>query len=195
MSDDYYNQNATPFFNDTVNVDLSALYQEFLPLLEKKAHILDAGCGSGRDAHHFLKQGFQVAAFDASQALAKKASEYTGLNVAVNTFENFKLKSETLLFDAIWACASLLHVPSAELPASFDNLAAQLKSGGVFYCSFKYGIGDTERNGRYFTNADETRLSTFIKNTCLIIDKTWITADARPDRQNEKWLNAILIKA
>ena len=70
-----------------------------------------------------------------------------------------------------------------------------LKKQGKFYCSFKYGIGDTERNGRYFTNADETRLSTFIKNTCLIIDKTWITADARPDRQNEKWLNAILIKA
>ncbi len=194
MINDFYNQNATPFFNDTVNVDLSALYQEFLPLLAKRAHILDAGCGSGRDTHYFLKQGFQVTAFDASEALVKKASEYTGINVSLNTFENFQCKFGTVLFDAIWACASLLHVPSDEITATFNNLAAQLKSGGIFYCSFKYGNNDTERNGRHFTNADESRLSAFINNTGLIIDKTWITSDARPERQNEKWLNAILIK-
>lgn len=195
MSNDFYNQNATPFFNDTVNVDLSALYKEFLPLLTQNSHILDAGCGSGRDTHYFLKEGFQVTAFDASKALAIKASEYTGINVTVNTFENFKSKPVTFLFDAIWACASLLHVPSDNISFSFNNLAAQLKSGGVFYCSFKYGSDDIARNGRNFTNANEARLSTFINNTGLIIDKTWVTFDARPERQNEKWLNAILIKA
>lgn len=195
MSNDFYNQNATPFFNDTVNVDLSALYQEFLPLLAQNSHILDAGCGSGRDTHNFLKQGFQVSAFDASEALVRKASEYTGINVTVNTFENFVSTPEGILFDAVWACASLLHVPSDEMVGSFNNLAAQLKSGGILYCSFKYGNDDTERRGRNFTNADEARLSAFINNTDLIINKTWITSDARPGRQNEKWLNAILIKA
>jgi hypothetical protein len=64
----------------------------------------------------------------------------------------------------------------------------------VFYCSFKYGSSDTEREGRYFTNADETRLKVFIANTGLSIDKMWVTDDARPNRQTEKWLNAILIK-
>jgi len=194
MSNNFYNENAASFFDGTVDADLTSIYQKFLACLHNEDHILDAGCGSGRDTHFFITQGFQVTAFDASEALAVKASEYTGINVTVDTFENFNRKSSTFLYDAIWACASLLHVPSDEIYYSFSNLANQLKSGGVFYCSFKYGIDDILRNGRYFTNADEARLRVFIKNTGLVIDKTWLTEDVRPERQNEKWLNAILIK-
>ena len=195
MLNNYYNKNAISFFNETVNADLSALYQHFLPLLRAGAHILDAGCGSGRDTHFFIQQGFQVTAFDASESLVTKATEYTGINVSLNTFDNFQKESlKPNEFDAVWACASLLHVPSVQMFDTFVNLSNQLKADGLFYCSFKYGSSDIERNGRYFTNADEQRLSIFIKKTNLVIDKTWITADVRPDRQDEKWFNAILKK-
>lgn len=198
MTNNFYNDNATSFFNDTVDADLSAIYQKFLPLLASGAHILDAGCGSGRDTHYFISQGFRVTAFDASEVLVLKAQEFTGIDVTVNTFENFRDKSSAKnaddLFDAIWACASLLHVPSKHLPASFSNLSAQLKQGGVFYCSFKYGTNDTAKNGRDFTNANEERLLSFIQNSNLKMVNTWITEDVRPNRQDEKWLNAILIK-
>jgi SAM-dependent methyltransferase len=194
MSNNFYNNNAIAFFNDTVVADLTAVYQQFLPLLTNNSHILDAGCGSGRDTCFFIKKGFQVTAFDASEALVVKASEYTGIDVSLNTFEKFQSKPPGFLYDAIWACASLLHVPSNKITVSFTNLAGQLKVGGIFYCSFKYGNNDITRNGRYFTNADEVRLSMFIKNTDLVIDKTWITDDVRPDRHDEKWLNAILMK-
>jgi SAM-dependent methyltransferase len=193
----FYDDNAESFFTDTVNVDLNAIYQHFLPKLSRNAHILDAGCGSGRDSKYFIEQGYKVTAFDASEVLAQKASEYVGISVSTNTFENFNgyltpLNKQS--FDAIWACASLLHVTSSQLPNAFTNLANQLKFGGIFYCSFKYGDNDIERNGRYFTNADEQRLTNFINKTGLTIESTWLTADARPDRQDEKWLNAILIK-
>lgn len=191
MSIKFYNENAESFFNDTVNVNLNTIYQHFLPKLPSNAHILDAGCGSGRDAKYFIEQGFQVSAFDASDELAKKSSEYTSLMVEVNTFEHYQ---STHTLDAIWACASLLHVTSAQLPQAFTNLAKQLTTGGLFYCSFKYGNADIERSGRSFTNADEQRLKQFIQGSGLIIESTWITTDARPNRQDEKWLNAILIK-
>lgn len=194
MSNNFYNENATSFFNDTVNADLTPIYQQFLPLVKSGSHILDAGCGSGRDTLFFIKQGYQVTAFDACEALTIKASEYTGINVTLSTFENFKSKSPQHLFDAIWACASMLHVPSSEISNSFNNLSNQLKLKGVFYCSFKYGDNDITRNGRYFTNANESRLNELIKNTGLVIDRTWITEDVRPNRHGEKWLNAILIK-
>lgn len=191
MSISFYNNNADSFFNDTVKVDLSDLYENFTPLLQPQAKILDAGCGAGRDSKYFIEQGFKVTAFDASAELANKASEYIGIKVMDNTFANFKSSTK---FDAIWACASLLHVPSSELSASFVNLAQQLKTAGIFYCSFKYGTNDIERNGRYFTNADEARLAQFIENTGLEIKNSWVTGDARPNRQDEKWLNAILVK-
>jgi SAM-dependent methyltransferase len=194
MSNNFYNENATSFFHDTVEADLSPIYQQFLPLVKSGSHILDAGCGSGRDTLFFINQGYQVTAFDACEALTAKASEYTGINVTLNTFENFNSKPPECLYDAIWACASLLHVPSNKISGSFKNLANQLKIDGVFYCSFKYGDNDITRNGRYFTNANESRLNEFIKNTGLVIDRTWITEDVRPNRHGEKWLNAILIK-
>ncbi|MBU2871113.1 class I SAM-dependent methyltransferase [Colwellia sp. E2M01] len=194
MTTDFYNENASGFFDDTINADLSDIYQNFLPLLKSNAHILDAGCGSGRDAAFFSQKNYSVTAFDASEALVLKAREHTGLAISLNTFENFQREPTTPLFDAIWACASLLHVPSDKIAASFSNLATQLQQNGIFYCSFKLGTEDTHRNGRYFTNADAARLASFIENTPLVIEKIWITDDVRPDRQDEKWLNAILRK-
>lgn len=188
----FYDSNANKFIDDTVNVDMHSIYKEFLPLLESHAHILDAGCGSGRDSKYFLDKGYAVTAFDASEALANSASKLIGQKVAQCLFENFQSEE---YFDAVWACASLLHVASDEISCAFSRLAKQLKSGGVFYCSFKYGNEDISRNGRDFTNADEARLSTFIENSGLLIKKTWITSDVRPERQEEKWLNAILTKA
>ena len=85
-------------------------------------------------------------------------------------------------------------MPSDKLIQAFDNLAKQLKIGGIFYCSFKYGHDDVLRNGRDFTNADEKRLAAFISGTGLVIQSTWVTGDARPDRQHEKWLNALLVR-
>jgi hypothetical protein len=46
----YYKQHATSFFDETVGVDMTPLYGRFLPMLPDEAAILDAGCGSGRDA-------------------------------------------------------------------------------------------------------------------------------------------------
>lgn len=62
----YYNNNAADFFSNTVSVDMSVLYDRFLSVLSPGSLILDAGCGSGRDAKAFMQRGFRVAAFDGS---------------------------------------------------------------------------------------------------------------------------------
>ncbi|XVN43772.1 MAG: hypothetical protein RCG16_05570 [Rickettsia hoogstraalii] len=49
----YYNNNAQEFYNRTINADLSDNYKEFISYLPNKAHILDAGCGVGRDTKYF----------------------------------------------------------------------------------------------------------------------------------------------
>ncbi|PKH07036.1 bifunctional 2-polyprenyl-6-hydroxyphenol methylase/3-demethylubiquinol 3-O-methyltransferase UbiG [Moritella sp. Urea-trap-13] len=187
----FYNNNADEFIRSTIAVDMISLYQKFLPLLPVNAHILDAGCGSGRDSKHFINNGFSVTAMDASKALAESAAALIGQPVHECLFQDFQIEKQ---FDAIWACASLLHVPSADLPAVFTHLASQLKPQGVFYCSFKYGNDDVERGGRYFTNANETRLNTFIADTNLTVKDNWLTGDLRPGRESECWINVILQK-
>ncbi|MBE0379912.1 class I SAM-dependent methyltransferase [Pseudoalteromonas prydzensis] len=188
----YYNQNAQSFSDSTVNVDMSALYAEFLPLIPKHGHILDAGCGSARDAAYFKQQGFTVSAFDASENLAKLASNYLQQAVEVKTFQQLNCTNK---YDGIWCCASLLHVPKSELPCAFLNLQHALKTNGVLYVSFKYGMQEREHNGREFTDLNEDGLTALITHhTELKILKQWQSIDQRPERENEVWLNAVVKK-
>ncbi len=188
----YYNLNAQDFFDSTIDVDMAPLYKEFIPLLEKSCLILDAGCGSGRDSKAFKSLGFVIHAIDASKELAELAEKVIGQTVEVTTFQDFEFAGQ---YGAIWACASLLHVPLNELPSVFKRLSEQLKTKGVFYCSFKYGAEEVERNGRQFTNLNESLLQDVISNAPLRVLKTWRTKDLRKGRESEEWLNAILIKA
>lgn len=187
----YYNQNAKEFFDGTIHVDMASLYGEFLPLVRGGGLILDAGCGSGRDTKAFKAMGFSVYAIDASQELASLAETLIDQPVEVIKFQQFQ---SSKCFDAVWACASLLHVPYVELSESIRQLSLSLKDNGVFYCSFKYGNDEVERDGRRFTNLNESLLQAALSGLPLRIAKTWLTSDLREGRDNEKWLNAILIK-
>lgn len=189
---DYYNRHAAKYAEETVNVDMAALYAEFLPMVKPGGHILDAGCGSGRDACYFKQQGFTLSAFDASKEMAKIASERLQQTVAVRSFEQL---DEAETFDAIWCCASLLHVARQTLPDVFSRLQRALKPGAVLYVSFKYGDSERALNGRRFTDMNEQALTALVADiTGLTLNKTWLTCDQRPERNNETWLNAILTK-
>lgn len=189
MSVNFYEQQADSFAENTLSVDMTALYAEFLPLLAPGSLIIDAGCGAGRDSRYFLAKGFRVIAFDASKELVAIAKQVTGLPVINTTFQAF---NSSIKADALWACASLLHVPWQDQQATFRHLAKMVKPKGLVYCSYKYGTNDHAKDGRQFTNANQTRLAQFIAGSDLRIYKCWLTADARPDRADEQWLNAIL---
>lgn len=186
---DFYNQNATAFFSDTVNVDMSALYARFLQNVPAAGLLLDAGCGSGRDSKAFLAMGYRVCAFDASPALAEMAATLVGQAVSTRTFDQV---DEVACYDGIWACASLLHLPESALPAALGRLWTALKPDGVVYVSFKLGEGERTHNGRHFTDATEARLRFWLAKLADVDSvECWLTQDQRPDRK-ESWLNAII---
>jgi superfamily II DNA or RNA helicase/SAM-dependent methyltransferase/SOS-response transcriptional repressor LexA len=190
-STDYYNNNARVFFDATVAVDMSELRQRFLAEVGKSGHILDAGCGSGRDANYFRESGYAVSAFDSSPELARLATEYIELKVDVRTFQELESRAE---FDGIWACASLLHVPGSDMEETWKRLWRALKPGGVIYASYKQGEGEREVDGRHFTDASEARLSQWVDalpNANVLA--LWPTEDQRPDR-SDQWLNILVRK-
>lgn len=191
MTLNYYQNHAQDFFDGTVNVDMTPLYEAFTQHLPHGARVLDAGCGSGRDAKAFHEMGYQVDAFDASSAMVELAKQHTGLPVQLMTFSEIDGKAQ---YDGIWCCASLLHIPSSELPAVMQKLADALKPGGVWYVSFKYGNGERMQGERRFMDLDEEGLRMGISNiTDVAITSLWVTKDYRPER-SERWLNGILHK-
>ena len=156
------------------------------------SYILDFGCGSGRDTRYFLSQGYLVDAVDGSKEICKLASAYTGIQIQQMLFQELAAEN---LYDGIWACSSILHLPYQELKMVLIKMANALKADGIVYTSFKYGNFEGERNGRYFTDMTEESLQRLLGEIQTFqLEETWVTADVRPGRGDERWLNILLKK-
>lgn len=189
---DYYDNHSDEFYKNTVDVEFAATQQRFLQKLKKGSTILDFGCGSGRDTLYFFEQGYHVDAIDGSVELCRLASEYTGIKVKNMLFQELSAVEQ---YDGIWACSSILHLPSETLTEVMGKMQIALKKKGIIYTSFKYGIFAGERNGRYFTDMTEETFAEFLNGiNGLEIEEEWITSDVRPEREEERWLNLILLK-
>jgi SAM-dependent methyltransferase len=192
VSAEYYEQNHREFVASTLYVDMSDLYEPFCRLLPQGAKILDAGCGSGRDTQFFIDRGYEVVAIDASSKMVNATKELTGVDCRQMSFENLKLEND---FDAVWACASLLHIRREILTSVLNDFADILSPKGLIYASFKLGTEERQVGLRYFNDMTPETFEVALLNVPgLKLNKIWITADARPKREHEKWLNCILSK-
>lgn len=164
----FYQDNAQSYFTETLAMSMSEEQEQFVEQLPQGAHILDLGCGSGRDSKIFKDLGFTVTALDGSKALADKASEYLGQEVVVKQYQHLEYDRE---FDAVWACASLLHCPKTQLPDVLRRVIRALKPGGLLFMSFKHGETETiDHKGRYFNNVTEHSLAQVLQQ----IDQAYI---------------------
>ncbi len=185
----FYDENAEDYFRRTVDSDMGRIRRLFAELVRPGGRVLDAGCGSGRDALAFHELGFEVTATEAAPRLAELARAHTGLPIDVLTFDQMAWRDH---FDGIWACGSLLHVPRAELPATLRRLRDALVPGGVWFMSFKYGPVERSANGRRFTDLDEAGAAELLSEVRgLQLISMEIQDDSREDRPGERWLALI----
>lgn len=189
---DFYNAQAKEYIAETVDLDISNIRNRFLELVPENGHILDLGCGSGRDSRFFLGQGYSVTAIDASYELANLASKFIGQTVRHLSFQKLDY-IET--FDGVWACASLLHCPKAEMSAVMQRLNVALKADGIIYMSFKYGTEERiDERGRFFndyTEADVTKM--LLEYSDLHVVE--IFSELKPLRSGfQNWLNVFAKK-
>jgi SAM-dependent methyltransferase len=121
----------------------------FLDLLAPGALILELGCGDGRDAVRMIDRGFRVEASDGVPRMAELAGRRLGREVPVMRFDELAADS---VYDAVYASASLLHMPLDELPGIVARIHRALKPGGWHYASFKGGDGPgRDEHGRFFS--------------------------------------------
>ncbi len=187
---DYYNKNSKNFFDRTINADLQEVLQKFLKHLPKKGRILDAGCGVGRDSKFLLSLGYDVTPFDGSIEMVRIASSLLEKQALHMRFEDINFSSE---FDAVWANASLLHVPYENLKEILQGFHKALLPSGIIYASFKYGTAMRQTEDRFFFDMDESSIVPYLKGLFHPLE-IWKSADTRskvapsPDKS---WLNFI----
>lgn len=153
---DFYAREAEDYVG-TGKDTASRWLHAFASRLPSGARILELGCGGGRDAQALLNLGFDVTATDGSPAMARLAAERLGRPVAVMRFDDLR---DIERYDAVWANASLLHVPRAALSDVLAKVFGALKPGGLHFASYKAGSAPGRDGlGRYFNYPDRQALT------------------------------------
>lgn len=180
---------ALEYINKTKDVDMSDSYEFFLKYVSTKGKLLDIGFGSGRDMLYFKSIGFEVEGIDPEPVFFKEAIKL-GLNV--NCFAIDDCYNEFDIYDYIWACASMHHIPKGMLNQDFKICNNLLKHNGIMYCSFKYGDFEGIIDNIYYVYLTEKTILEYLKDTNFKILDIKITNDKL--NRDIKWLNVILKK-
>ncbi len=165
---DYYHSRFEEYHHRTFSIDPSPFLDPFIKKLSPGSHILDVGCGSGRDLLWMTNRGFKATGFERSPGLADLARKNSGCEVVEGDFETFDFSR--LPADAVLASGSLVHIPHDRLPDVIKNISKALSAAPVhpgshspsqqLYLSLKQGAGTkTDDKGRvfYFWEDEELR--------------------------------------
>ncbi|VEG40476.1 type 11 methyltransferase [Mycolicibacterium flavescens] len=184
-----YDSNAEIYAERFQFVDLGEDRRRFLQHLPKSTGlVLDAGCGPGRDLGFFMRDGFPAIGLDKSAELLRIARS---AGHAVVHGDLRELPFESGSFAGIWACASLVHLPNAELACALAEFKRVLRPGGSLFVSVRHGCGIEERfdpSGHrrwfYLYTAPEIRR--------LLLESGFVDIDAevQPGAAHGTWINA-----
>ncbi len=106
----------------------------------RNGHIVELGCGTGRDMAWFELQGSSITGIDLSMGMLKYAREQVrgpllSMNMRYLGFCNS-------CFDGAWCCASLLHLPKADAALALQEIRRVLKIGAMLVLSVQEGNGE-----------------------------------------------------
>ena len=159
---------------DTTDLD------QFLSHLPTKSFILDAGCGSARDAAYFIQQGHQAVGIDLSEGLLAEAKQLHP-EVPTQLMSLTELSFPDHMFDGIWCKAALLHLDRTEIPSVLTSFHRILKSNGRLFIQTKAGEGEGTQPtpfdpelSRYFTFFSQPELENLVKKAGFTIETSYL---------------------
>lgn len=185
-----YDRSAAEYAADWFDYRLNEAMERFARRLKPGARVLDAGCGPARDIEHLRKLGFNAWGLDLSRGMLREASQRAGYGLIQGDFRTLPFADAS--FEAIWACASVLHVLKWELPLVLAEFHRVL-SRGILYLSVKQGIGEgwreDKRGRRFFALYQPGEVQRYLDRAGFDVLELWID----PDRQgrSDAWINCI----
>lgn len=187
-TDQYYRENAQSYFDRTFGLQMEHLYRPFLAAVGEGRRILDVGSGSGRDVKAFRALGYDAYGIDSSPELVYLATNEVGPYFSIGRAESY---CSALPFDAVWACASLLHLRRGELYATISSLRRLLTPKGVFFASVQLGSGEvTQGDGRRYTYFSASEFEDAIREAGLHVLDAWESKDVLRD-DGPRWINVL----
>ncbi len=104
------------------------------------AHVLDAGCGTGRIARYLVDRGLSVVGVDLSPGmLAMARRDHPDLELHEGSLTALPLADGSV--DGVVFWYSLIHLTDDELPAALTEAVRVLRPGGHVLLAFQKGEG------------------------------------------------------
>jgi len=103
-----------PGTNETMPAALEAMAVRLVELCGWQISLLDVGCGPGRHLAWFEARGVMSMGVDLSRGMLLHARRLVRAPVFQMDMRHLGFRDAT--FNAIWCCASLLHLPRSEAP-------------------------------------------------------------------------------
>jgi ubiquinone/menaquinone biosynthesis C-methylase UbiE len=135
--------------------EMRPFLDKFMSMLKTGSLILDAGCGSGRDAEYIASHGFKVIGIDLSENMIREAKKWvTSKNVKLMKMDMQKMDFEDGKFDGLISISSFLHIPKNENKGAMMEFKRVLKKGGIMFVSLHEGTGEGfEKREKYYDNS------------------------------------------
>jgi SAM-dependent methyltransferase len=191
----YYEQNSDELAQRYESAEVSLLCEDLKDTFKDSSHLLEIGCGSGRDASFLTMQGKQVCCVDGSEAMLKKVAQ---LHPEVGT-RLFKvalpepLPFEDSFFDGAYSVACLMHLKSDEIEIVLKEIRRVVRTGAKVFisvplCCDTVDSNGIDENGRTFTLLKKAEWQNLFENAGLV-PYSYL---ARPDGLNRPgriWTN------
>ena len=139
-----------------------------LSFIDTRAHILEVGSASGRDAQYMESLGFSVERTDAAEGFVSR------LNQMGYRARQFNALTDELSekYELIFANAVFLHFSYDELQMVLKKIFESLQRGGILSFSVKYGEGEiwTEEKierPRYYLFWKEYNIKLLLELVCF----------------------------
>ena len=168
------------------------LLKEVLRQVPGKARLLDLGCGAGQDSRALRRAGFRVIGLDLSPRLLDHA-RLRSRSLSLVRADIRYLPYVPGVFDAIWAAASLIHLPKSSVQACLRSLAHLTTPGGRLAATLIHGrrSGALQSGwipGRYISRWHKQELAQVLGRTgWTIVELRTVSGHERKGR----WLNLI----
>lgn len=195
----WYDRNAEAYRASADLCDPAAEREIFLKDLAPGARILDAGCGTGRDLALFRAAGHRVTGLDPSAEMRRITRERLGLCLPLRGEPLQAFRDPEGSWDAIWAMASLLHIPMGQQEDVLARLYKSLAPGGRIYACWKAPSPDAtpesiDSQGRPMTAVTISEASNLASRIAMGSGKVWLSRARASAGPITVWTNLLIEK-
>ena len=160
---------------------------KFVSLLSEGDVVLNFDDKNKEFKSQLKDKGCTVVDATSSATMCKMAGEFTGVSVQNLIFRELREKEK---YNSIYGGDSIMHLNETQLPGMLDLLASTMKSDGVLYMEYMYGVGEDSIGGVFCTRMNEDRFDKIMyRVSSLVVDEIYTTGDG-----DDKKLHVILKK-